>query len=441
VTPTAFDALADHVSRRVPASLGFSLYAGGEQSDFVRFTQGKVRQPGTVHQRSATLQVRDGRRHASAGVGWGGDPDVDRARLDQAVEQLLAMVPHLPEDPHLLVPSDAGSTAHHSPGDLPPAEDLTREIVAAASGSDLVGIYAGGRQWRAFADRSGQRDTWSAVGFLFDFSLVHDADRAVKCRLGGSRWDPEALRSTLAEARRTLTALRRPPRKVPPGRYRAWLEPAAVSELVSLMGRGGFSLRSHRAGTDCMTALYRGERALHPAVTLVEDTEGGQGPRFQSDGFRKPASVPLVVDGRYAQSLVSPRSEREFGVPHNGAVAHEAPRSLAMSPGTLPPEEALAALGTGVWVSDLWYLNFSDRNAARVTGMTRFATFWVEDGELVAPLEVMRFDASLFDLLGGDLEALGSRASFLPSASTYESRTPDSVRVPGLLVAGLPFTL
>ena len=100
-----------------------------------------------------------------------------------------------------------------------------------------------------------------------------------------------------------------------------------------------------------------------------------------------------------------------------------------------------AALGTGIWVSNLWYLNYSDRNSARVTGMTRFATFWVEDGKLVAPLSVMRFDASLIKLFGNDLEAIGAETAFLPSASTYGSRSTDSIRVPGMLVKALPFTL
>lgn len=43
--------------------------------------------------------------------------------------------------------------------------------------------------------------------------------------------------------------------------------------------------------------------------------------------------------------------------------------------------------------TQLWYLNFSDRPGGRITGMTRFASFWVEDGRIVAPLNVMRFDA------------------------------------------------
>ena len=67
-----------------------------------------------------------------------------------------------------------------------------------------------------------------------------------------------------------------------------------------------------------------------------------------------------------------------------------------MAPGSSPRDDTLAALDTGVYVGNLWYLNFSDRPACRVTGMTRFASFWVESGRIVAPVNVMRFDDSVY---------------------------------------------
>ena len=35
--------------------------------------------------------------------------------------------------------------------------------------------------------------------------------------------------------------------------------------------------------------------------------------------------------------------------------------------------------------------------------MTRFATFWVEDGVIQSPLEVMRFDETIYRMLGENL--------------------------------------
>ena len=81
------------------------------------------------------------------------------------------------------------------------------------------------------------------------------------------------------------------------------------------------------------------------------------------------------------------------------------------------------------------------RSACRVTGMTRFATFWVDGGEIVAPVNVMRFDDTLYSLLGSKLEALTAEPEFLFDNSTYERRTPASVNLPGALVSGMKFTL
>lgn len=72
-----------------------------------------------------------------------------------------------------------------------------------------------------------------------------------------------------------------------------------------------------------------------------------------------------------------------------------------------------------------------DLPAARLTGMTRFATFWVEDGEIKAPVSTMRFDDSVYSLLGSQLEALTSERELLLSASTYSQRNTSSNLLPG----------
>ena len=77
----------------------------------------------------------------------------------------------------------------------------------------------------------------------------------------------------------------------------------------------------------------------------------------------------------------------------------------------------------------------------RMTGMTRFATFWVENGEVVAPLNVMRFDDSVLRMLGSELEALTVEQDLLLSASSYFNRSTASSRLPGALLKNFEFTL
>ena len=76
-----------------------------------------------------------------------------------------------------------------------------------------------------------------------------------------------------------------------------------------------------------------------------------------------------------------------------------------------------------------------------MTGMTRYACFWVEDGELVAPLNVMRFDDDALRLFGPGLVGLTATPEFIPISDTYGARRLDSVTTPAAVVQGLMLTL
>jgi predicted Zn-dependent protease len=76
-----------------------------------------------------------------------------------------------------------------------------------------------------------------------------------------------------------------------------------------------------------------------------------------------------------------------------------------------------------------------------MTGMTRFATFWVENGEIVAPLNVMRFDETLYQMLGENLQALTEQRDFILETGTYQERSTQSAYLPGALINDFSFTL
>ena len=175
--------------------------------------------------------------------------------------------------------------------------------------------------------------------------------------------------------------------------------------------------------------------------TWAEKMAGGSAPAFQAEGFVKPPFVPLITHGTLGDALVSPRTAKEYGLATNGAGGGESPESLDMAAGELALNDVLSALGSGLYISNLWYLNFSDRPAGRITGMTRFATFWVERGRIVAPLTPMRFDESIYRLLGDSLVDLTRERELLPDAGTYGERQTSSARLPGALVEKLRFTL
>jgi len=137
---------------------------------------------------------------------------------------------------------------------------------------------------------------------------------------------------------------------------------------------------------------------------------------------------------------VSARTAAEYGLTPTGA-DDELAVALSLAPGDLPMADAAAALGDGLYINNLWYLNYSDRANARATGMTRFATLWVENGVAVAACEPMRFDASYFDLFGEALQALTRERELIVDTSNYGFRSTNTVLAPGALIAGMDFTL
>ena len=104
-------------------------------------------------------------------------------------------------------------------------------------------------------------------------------------------------------------------------------------------------------------------------------------------------------------------------------------------------QDILKKLDTGLYLSNLHYLNWSDPVGGRITGMTRYACFWVENGELNAPIENLRFDDSIFHLLGSELENLGVESETHAETSSYEYRQLGSIKTPGALIKNMQFTL
>jgi predicted Zn-dependent protease len=439
VVKTEFFELADRLCGALHSPEVLLCYLSGERSDFIRFNRALVRQAGTVEQRYLSLRLVSVRRQASATLSLAGD-DGDFALCTTALRRLREQLAQLPEDPWLLYSDEPQSTSLERRGRLPPPEQVVTQASSAAKGRDFVGFYAGGTICRGFANSLGQRNWHEVDAFNFDWSLHLAGDKAVKSGYAGFDWDAARFESKLQESGVELDRMRSASRTLAPGEYRAYLAPRALEEVTGLLSWDAFSARAQATRQSALMRMQHGER-LSSQVTLTENTHESISPAFQEHGYVKPPAVRLISGGVLGESLVSPRSAQEYKLRVNGANGRESPDALDMAPGDLPEADALTALDTGLYIGNLWYLNFSDKAAGRMTGMTRFATFWVENGRIAGPVAPMRFDDTVYRMLGEKLEQLTDSGELLLSTSTYHERSTGSAHLPGALLGSLRLTL
>ena len=210
---------------------------------------------------------------------------------------------------------------------------------------------------------------------------------------------------------------------------------------MNMLSWGGLSEASIRQAESPLRFLRNQEQSFSSKLQLSEDFRGGESPRFNTEGELAPEFLPLVEKGKLVNALVNARSAKEYGVPSNGALRSESLRAPSVAAGTLCDEDVLAALGTGLYLSNLHYLNWSDQARGRITGMTRYACFWVEEGKLVAPIENLRFDDTIFRLLGSEVIDFSAKRTYLPDTGSYYHRAIGGAWMPGMLAANMRFTL
>ncbi len=436
-----FNELTEILQNQIKGNEHFICWFSAEDSDFVRFNRGSIRQPGHVRQIYLNLRLINGLRHAKCSTSLGGNLNADHEVIGHLICRLRTQLADLQEDPHLLISTDVCSTEQIASTCLPQTSAIVDDIMMVAQSHDFVGILAAGPIYRGFANSYGQRNWHETTSFNIDWSLYQGNDKAVKAGYAGFIWDSVTFKEKLNAADSQLDLLKREPIELKLGAYRAYLTPAAFGELVSMLNWEGFSEKSLRTKQSSLRRMRDEGLELNSALSLCENTAEGMSPRFQTEGFIKPGCITLINKGCLTDSMVSPRTAKEYGMVTNGADGNETLVSIDVQPGELPMSKVLGELDNGIFISNLWYLNYSDRSNCHITGMTRFATFWVENGEIKAPAKVMRFDDSLFQLLGKNLVGLTDKRELLVDSESYGQRGTNIMRLPGVLVKDFKFVL
>ena len=413
-----------------------------EESKFVRLNKGKIRQAGSVKQISMTLSLSTkDKRNLKSYVRLNGSFERDISTLIKTLNYLRRELPDLPKDPYMMFSTSVHSTEITSEKQSTSDEVILEHILNSATKLDLVGIFSSGSIYTGLANSLGQKNWHEDYSFSFDYSIYNKNNNAIKLNYSSKKWNKDDYDFILNKGIEKLAILSKPEKKITTGEYRVYLEPSALNEIIDMMAWGGFSYKSNKIGTSPLHLLNKKERKLNELISIDENIKDGLSANFNSDGFIKPEEISMIEKGEFRESLTSPRSSLEYSVVHNAASPSEYPSSIDMRAGSISDDKILETIDNGIYISNLWYLNFSDRNNGRMTGLTRFGCFLVENGKLTAPINTMRFDDSVYSMLGDNLIGLTSSRELLIDSGTYEERSTSSARLPGAIVNNFKMTL
>lgn len=436
-----FNSISDSLFKELKSGEDVILSFSGENSQFIRFNNGSVRQTGMVDDADIELKFISNNRICGGGFTISGDMEIDLARGKHEIERMRHETNELPEDPFLVLPKNLGSSNVIKEANGLKFEDSIDAILPAMSGTDFVGILANGKMFRGNANSKGQNHWFETDTYSLDYSLVTSAHQMVKGSFSGSDWNQEEYESYVKRSKEKLSLMERKPIKIKTGDYRTWFESAAVSDFLGMFSWNGISEASLRQGCSGFGKMRHNDTRLSPKFSVIEDFSPGYCPKFNSDGEVAPDELALIEAGQLKNTLISSRSAKEYGLESNYAENGEFLRSPRMATGNLNQDDVVKKLDKGLFLSNIHYLNWSDNPGGRITGLTRYACFWVEGGEIVAPIETMRFDDSFYRFFGDQLSEVEDRLYTNPEVGTYGGRSLGATACPGILVNSFSLTL
>ena len=413
----------------------------GESSQFIRLNNSKIRQTGLVDDLSYSICLIHNKKQVAASSTITGNFQSDQLKLSNILSSLRLDIKQVPEDPFIVYPDSTKNSKEINKGSLLSVQDAVDMLLPSMQGVDLTGIWASGLIYTGAANSLGQTHWFETETFSLDYSLITIGQKMVKDCFAGTHWNQEKYEEYIKNSKLKLKAMEKESIKIKPGKYRTYIAPAGVADIIDMFSWGGISESSLQQKDSALLKMREQNIKLSPCFTLTEDFSNGMVPRFNSNGEIAPETLPLIVQGSLKNTLVNSRTQKEYAVESNFASSGEELRSPMITAGDLKETEILDKIDRGIYLSNLHYLNWSDRLGGRITGMTRYACFYVEHGKSIAPIENMRFDDTIYNVFGNNLESLTDSNQLVPNVGTYDGRNFGGVYSPGVLLSEFDLTL
>jgi predicted Zn-dependent protease len=441
-----YNTICSQVYNTLKEGEDLTIYMEGENSQYFRFNDSKIRQTGIIEDYNVTLSLYHGKKSLQATTTVSSDIDYSVKNLISEIDGLRAPLSLIPENNFTAFPQKFDSLEVYREGDLPDREGILDGLMDIIDSDNLTGVWTSGKIFRASSTSKGTHHWFEKDSFIFDFSLIDAKENMVKILYPGSDWNKDDFIAAFDDASKRLQLMDKPKLELKPGKYRVWFEPHAVADFVDMLNWNGVSEASLRNGSSCLLKMRKDNVRLSEKFSLDESFDRKSTASFNSRS-EVSGNVSLIKHGILENTLINSKTALEYGLTSNYAEdvnswgMGEYLRAPFMHGGDIKLDERLEKLGTGIFISNIHYLNWSDNLGGRITGLTRYACYWVEDGTMIAPIKTMRFDDSFYNFFGNNLEGVGEDVLSRPVIETYDGRNPGETTCPGILVNDFELTL
>ncbi len=441
-----YNTICSQVYNTLQEGEDLTIYMEGENSQYFRFNDSKIRQTGIIEDYNVTLSLYHGKKSLQATTTISSDIDYSVKNLISEINGLRDPLSLIPENNFTAFPEKFDSLEVYRQGDLPDREEILDSLMGIIDSDNLTGVWTSGKIFRASSTSKGTHHWFEKDSFIFDFSLIDAKENMVKILYPGSDWNRDDFIAAFDDASKRLQLMDKPKLELKPGKYRVWFEPHAVADFVDMLNWNGVSEASLRNGSSCLLKMRKDNVRLSEKFSLDESFDRKSTASFNSRSEIS-GNVSLIKHGILENTLINSKTALEYGLSSNYAEdvnswgIGEYLRAPFMHGGDIKLDERLEKLGTGIFISNIHYLNWSDNLGGRITGLTRYACYWVEDGRMIAPIKTMRFDDSFYNFFGDNLEAVGETVLSRPVIETYDGRNPGETTCPGILVNDFELTL
>jgi PmbA protein len=374
--------------------------------------------------RRLSLRVFVGQASAAASTS-----DLSRESLERVVDEATALARITSADPHAGLPEPSAlidglpdlDLADPDGHDLAPEEkiELARRAEAAALAEDALITNSEGaeffdRQARyAYATSHGFEREYATSSFGLTASPVASRDGEMQrdswysaARKRARLDEPETIGRTAA--RRAVRRLGG--RKVKTVEVPVIFDPENAASLLRAMAGAASGPSLYRRASFLFERL--GTRVAAPSVTLVDDgtIAGALGSRpFDGEGLPTRRTV-LVRDGVLESYLLDTYSARKLGMTsthhavRDGSGVSVSTSNLMMLPGTASPNDLIASVKNGFYVTELIGFGVNGVTGDYSRGA---AGIWIENGALTYPVEEVTVAGNLLNMFAA-IEGLGN---------------------------------